>query len=111
MLKLIQELRDTSATLDSIVQAQLMKEDIARLEQVRKLAQVSEGYEDFEKEALFKGWTQGDFRTPELYGTLKPFLRAAHDSLIAQGQNADDRVRQCWIAFNQDRTRKLVGCL
>lgn len=111
MLKLIAELQATAASIDSIVQAQLLKEDAARLERVKELAEKSDDFAGFEKEALYAGWTQGDFRTTELHDTLKPFLKAAYDSLEADGDGADAEVRKLWVEFNQARASKLVGCL
>ena len=111
MLKLIAELRATAASIDSVVQAQLMKEDAARLERLKELAEASDTYEAFEKEALYCGWTQGDFRTPELHDSLVPFLTAAYSSLEQSGADNDAEVRRLWVEFNRDRATKLVGCL
>ena len=44
MLKLIEELKATSARLESVVQAQLLKEDAARLERIKELAETSEDF-------------------------------------------------------------------
>ena len=111
MLKLIEELKETSARLASVVQAQLMKEDVKRLERVVQLADASDEFAEFEKEALYLGWTQGDFRTPELHDSLKPFLSAAYQSVQECGPESDALVRSRWIEFNRDRASKLVGCL
>ena len=111
MLKLIAELKATAASIGSIVQAQLMKEDAARLERIKELAETSGSYDAFEKEALYCSWTQGDFRTPELHGSLVPFLTAAYSSVHDSGDDIDAEVRTRWVEFNRDRASKLVGCL
>ncbi|MEM7429557.1 MAG: hypothetical protein AAF441_26090 [Pseudomonadota bacterium] len=111
MEKLISELRETAASVESIVQAQLLKEDALRLEQLVGLGRTAGNFEQFEKEALYLGWTQGDFRTPELHETLKPFLAAAYTDVSGESGQARALVRSLWIAFSQDRASKLVGCL
>ena len=95
----------------SVVQKQLLREDVERLRRLEELAEAHGSYEDFEHQGLFIGWTQGDFRTAELHATLKPFLKALHQAKHAPSDGADEEVRTCWIAFNQDRSKRLVGCL
>jgi len=73
-MKLLNELRQTADRLDSVFQAQLMREDIERIEKLVEMAKAAKRYDEFEKAGLYLGWTQGDMRTFELTGELKPFL-------------------------------------
>ncbi len=110
-MTLLEELTAVMERTESVVQKQLLREDIARLQHLNGLAEKFPAYEDYEREGLFIGWTQGDFRTTELHGTLKPLLKALHEAIHAAGGTAHEDVRARWIAFNQERSKRLVGCL
>lgn len=110
-MTLSEELKDVMERTQSVVQKQLLVEDIARVRQLEELAEACPSYEEFEHQGLFIGWTQGDFRTAELHASLKPLLRTLHRAINSPGDGGHEEVRTCWIAFNQERSRKLVGCL
>ncbi len=110
-MTLSEELKSVMARTESVVQKQLLVEDVARIERLEELARTHPSYEDFEHQGLFIGWTQGDFRTAELHGSLKPLLRTLHQATQAPTDAAHEEVRECWIAFNQERSQRLVGCL
>ncbi len=111
-MRLLDELRHTADRLDSVFQTQLMREDIARIEELAEMARTQETYEQFEKAGLYLGWTQGDMRTFELTADLRPFLKAIHAAANEPQSDAHDmQVRDTWIAFNQARMAKLIGCL
>lgn len=110
-MTLSEELKKVMARTESVVQKQLLLEDVARVEQLEDLAGTCASYEDFEHRGLFIGWTQGDFRTTELHDTLKPLLRTLHQAIRSPSDAAHAEVRFCWIAFNQERSKRLVGCL
>lgn len=111
-MKLLDELKQTADRLDSVFQAQLMREDIARIHKLAEMARTGDSYEQFEKAGLYLGWTQGDMRTFELTADLRPFLRAVY---MAENENVCDehdwQVREAWVAFNKARMAKLIGCL
>lgn len=111
-MKLLDELRKTADQLESAFQAQLMREDIARIEQLVELARTAATYEDYERAGLYLEWTQGDLRTFELTADLKPFLEAVHATANTAATDATDRqIRDTWITFNTARMNKLIGCL
>ena len=111
-MKLLDELRQTADRLDSVFQAQLMREDIVRIQKLADMARTSDTYEQFEKAGLYLGWTQGDMRTFELTADLKPFLKAVHSAVNEEPSPEHDLlVRETWIAFNKVRMAKLIGCL
>lgn len=110
-MTLSEELKTVRARTQSVVHKQLLLEDIARIERLEELAKTHPSYEAFEREGLFIGWTQGDFRTGELHAWLKPLLRSIHQAINAPSDHVHEEVRACWIAFNQERSKKLVGCL
>ena len=84
---------------------------MVRLQHLNELAEQHPSYEAYEREGLFIGWTQGDFRTTELHDTLKPLLKALHRAKKTPAKGDHEEVRACWIAFNQERSKRLVGCL
>lgn len=111
-MKLLEELEVTVDTLDSVFQAHLMREDIQRIKKLVLLAEKSSSFEDFEKAGFFLGWTQNDFRTTELAGTLKPFLSVFYAAVQDENSACSEAdVKQAWVSFNKDRLNKLVGCL
>ena len=110
-MTLSEELTSVMERTQSVVQRQLLSEDVARVKQLEDLAQNCPTYEEFEHQGLFIGWTQGDFRTAELHGSLKPLLSALHQATRSPSETAYEEVRSCWIAFNQERSKRLVGCL
>ncbi len=110
-MTLSEELKSVLERTESVVQQQLLREDIARIRQLEELARSCPSYEEFEHQGLFIGWTQGDFRTGELHGSLKPLLKALHQAVNAPSDDVHGEVRACWIAFNQERSKRLVGCL
>ncbi|NNF80989.1 MAG: hypothetical protein HKN05_23450 [Rhizobiales bacterium] len=110
-MTLSEELKTVMARTQSVVQKQLLLEDIARIERLEDLAKACPSYEEFEHQGLFIGWTQGDFRTPELHPVLKPLLKTLHQAMHSPSDGAEEEVRTCWITFNQERSKRLVGCL
>lgn len=110
-MTLSEELAAVMERTESVVQKQLLREDVARVEKLEALAGTCPSYEEFEHQGLFFGWTQGDFRTAELHDTLKPLLKSLHAATQAPSAEAHDAVRSHWITFNQERSKRLVGCL
>ena len=111
-MPLIEELERARASETSIFRAQLLKEDIARLTRVAELAETHADRAVFLKHALYIGWTQDDFRTHELKGTLEPLLDAFHAYVRAGRREDDDRT--CWALWERFTTARLdllVGCL
>ncbi len=108
---LSEQLQTAMEQTQSVVQQQLLREDVARVQQLEELAGVHSSYADFEQQGLFLGWTQGDFRTTELHDTLKPLLQSLHGATRNPSEEAYAEVRARWITFNQDRSKRLVGCL
>jgi hypothetical protein len=103
-VKLIVELEKLIALQQSLFQAQLLREDVARLRRLDALAAEAADIEAFRKAGMRLGWTQGDARTHELRGPLLALLDAVYagdEALIAQS----------WEALHRARMEKLVGCL
>ncbi len=99
-------------TEDSMFRAQLLREDIARLQKPHGMAREQPTFEAFAKDGLYIGWTQGDFRTHELKQPIESLLAALYAYETGGRSDAQDRtVRRAWQAFDRDRLEKLVGCL
>jgi hypothetical protein len=97
---------------ESYFRAQLLREDVARLERLRELAAVAPNLEAFKKEGRMIGWTPGDTRTWELQATLDPLLEAFYaGATCGVTADADGRLLAAWRAFDAQRMEQLVGCL
>ena len=97
---------------ESYFRAQLLREDLARLERLKDLAARLPGVEAFKKEGLTIGWTPGDTRSWELKSTLDPFLEAFYAAATrGSGADTDGRLLGAWRAFDAQRMDRLVGCL
>jgi hypothetical protein len=103
-MRLIGDLERRLAGEQSMFQAQLMREDIARLKKLLDLARSAADEGAFVKSGMRIGWTPGDARTAELREPLEAFLRAVH---------AGDEVRiaQTWETLHRARLERLLGCL
>lgn len=94
------------------VAVQLAKEDLARVEQLRELAQTSGDLKSMQKAGLYIGWTKGDFRTHELSEPLKALMSAIYD--FENGRRTpeqNDLIMDIWTAFHTLRLKTLVHCL
>lgn len=103
-MRLIATLESRIAAEGSLFRRQLMKEDVARLRKLLDLKAATKNRDDFMRDGRHVGWTQGDFRTHEVEGTLAPFLEAVFD-----GDEA--AIERLWGPFETDRLEKLTGCL
>ena len=103
-MRLLDDLERLLAREQSLFQAQLLREDIARLHKLRELARSAPDAAAFLKSGMRIGWTQGDARTAELREPLEAFLRAvfaADQALIVR----------TWEALHRARMERLLGCL
>ena len=103
-MRLIGELERRLAGEQSLFQAQLLREDIARLHKLLALARGAADADAFVKAGMRIGWTQGDARTAELREPLEAFLRAVH-------ARDDDGIALGWDALHRVRMERLLGCL
>ena len=111
-MHLAEELSQRLSNEESVFRAQLLREDMARFEKLRSMAQDQPSFEAFEKDGLYIGWTQGDMRTHELRDTILPLLAAYHAYETGGRTDVlDQTLRQAWNAFDKDRMAKLLGCL
>lgn len=105
-MKLIDDLREAASREQSLFAAQLLKEDITRLEKLAHLAETVPDAAGYRKTAMTLGWTPGDLRTFELNPELEAFLTAVFTSA-----KDDSEIDRTWCAFNRRRMDLLVGCL
>ena len=103
-MKLAAVLEQALARAESPFQAQLLREDLARLGRLAALAASTADAEAFVKAGARVGWTPGDARTSELRGALEPFLRALH-------AGDDEGALRAWEALHRLRMERLLGCL
>ena len=97
---------------ESYFRAQLLREDVARLERLRELAGKATTEETFLRDGLLVDWTPAGLRNGELKATLEPLLRAFFAAARGEpGLDADARLLPAWYAFDAQRMDLLVGCL
>jgi hypothetical protein len=111
-MRLIEELERRLSDEQSLFRAQLLREDIARLNKLRELARTAADLTACTKASLHLGWTQGDARTHELRAPLDALTEAvyAYETEPAAGER-EARVIEAWIELHRVRMERLVGCL
>jgi hypothetical protein len=111
-MRLIEELERHVAQEQSLFRAQLLREDLARLNQLRELARAAADAAAYKKRALRIGWTPGDLRTHELRVPLDILLDAvyAYETGTA-GDEQEARIVAAWHELHRIRMERLVGCL
>jgi hypothetical protein len=109
---LIETLRTRAMEEHSPFRRQLLREDVARLEKLRELAQACADLTAFKNAGLRIGWTQGDARTGELRAPLDRLLEAIHAyETGVPGARLEDAIDEAWIEFHRFRMERLLGCL
>lgn len=103
-MRLIEELERRAAREESMFQAQLLREDVARLRKLQQLLQTAKDEDEFKKAGMRVGWTPGDARTGELREPLVALLAAVY-----RGDEA--RIAESWHALHRTRMERLLGCL
>jgi hypothetical protein len=103
-MRLIGDLERRLAGEQSMFQAQLMREDIARLRKLLDLARGAADENAFVKSGMRIGWTPGDARTAEIREPLQAFLRAVH-------AKDEGRIARDWETLHRVRLERLLGCL
>lgn len=111
-MRLIEELERRLGVEQSLFRAQLLREDIARLNKLRELARSAGDVVAYRKASLRLGWTQGDSRTHELRGPLDALIEAVYEYEIGTGGGGQDaRITEAWTELHRTRMERLVGCL
>lgn len=111
-MQLIADLQRHVAQEPGMFRAQLLREDIARLQKLRVLAHSAENLQEFKKAGTRIGWTQGDLRTHELQAPLETLLETvfAHET-GRTGAEQEARIIEAWRELHRTRMERLVGCL
>ncbi len=111
-MKLLTMMRERAKQEESYFRAALLREDVQRLEKLCIIARECETPEQFNKDGLYVGWTQGDLRTGELKEALGPFMAAIYTYQHGDtGDAMEAEILQHWQAFNAARMKILVHCL
>jgi hypothetical protein len=111
-MQLIETLRRRASEEQSLFRAQLLREDVARLERLCQLARATPDLGAFKAAGMRVGWTQGDARTHELRAPLEHLLELvhAHETRAAEAE-LDAGLEQAWLELHRCRMERLVGCL
>jgi hypothetical protein len=111
-MRLIEELERMLGDEQSLFRAQVLREDIARLNGLRVLARTAEDLSACKTASLHMGWTQGDLRTHELRAPLEALVEAVYASEKgAGGGEQEARIVNAWAELYRVRMERLAGCL
>jgi len=111
-MRLIEELEGRVGREESLFRAQLIREDVARLQRLRDIARTAGDVAAYRKAAMRIGWTQGDLRTHELRAPLEALLDAVYAyETGTKGTEEDARIVAAWFELDRTRMERLVGCL
>jgi hypothetical protein len=111
-MRLIDILRQRQEKEESIIQMQILREDIARLSRMRELARSAADAGAYMRAALLLGWTAGNLRTQEIREPLETLAQAVYD--FEKGARGDDQeacIEQAWVTLHRVRMERLMGCL
>jgi hypothetical protein len=112
-MQLLDDMRAALQDEKSMFAAQLLKEDISRLERMLALAKAHSDPSAFAKQAMVLGWTANDMRTFELNPELAAFLDLAYRHVHpgSGGEVNNLAIDRAWAALHKRRIDLLVGCL
>jgi len=111
-MRLLDLLQQWVGEEQSLFRAQLLREDIARLEKLQELARSAADPATFKQRGMRLGWTPGDVRTHEIRAPIERLLEAVY-ALEAEtpGPENEGRVEAAWSELHRTRLERLVGCL
>ena len=111
-MQLLDDLKARLDGEDSMFRAQLLREDIARLERLVALAGESSDYAAFQRAGLYIGWTQNDLLTHRIQAPLERVLAALYAHLSGAGDQAsEDHLCSAWQELETARLERLIKCL
>ncbi len=111
-MRLLDNLKDRLAVEDSMFRAQLLREDIARLERLEELAGTCADRSAFVHAGQYIGWTQNDMMTHRIKEPLERLLSAVYASVVkADGEGHEEELDAAWRELEQARLQRLVKCL
>jgi len=111
-MRLIEELEQRVGREESLFRAQLIREDIARLQRLQEIARTTGDAAAYKKASMRIGWTQGDLRTHELRAPLEVLLDAVYAyETGTRGTEEDAASSVAWFELDRTRMERLVGCL
>ena len=113
-MRLIETLQTSIAGDDSPFRAQLMREDITRLNELCQAAQELNSADALRKVAMQSNWTATQARTDELATEVHALSDAIFQWVSANGQPTDPQesaIEQCWLKLHHQRLETMIGCL
>lgn len=111
-MRLLELLKRRITEEQSPFRAQLLREDVVRLEQLEELARSAEDLAAFKRAGMRIGWTQGDLRTEELRLPLEQLLETVYERVKRPaGAEQEAHLEKAWLELHRVRMERLVGCL
>ncbi len=111
-MSLIDQLERAIDNEESYFRAQLLREDVARLNKLREIARAAVTEESFLHDGFYLDWTPSGLRNADLKPTLEPLLKTFFAAeWTPQDPNHEGRLLRAWQAFDRQRMDLLVGCL
>ena len=111
-MRILDNLREKLEVEDSMFRAQLMREDIARLQRLFELAQESSDCAAFQRAGLYIGWTQNDALTHRIKEPLERLLSVFYARVVDPGGEVhEEALDRAWQELEQARLQRLIKCL
>lgn len=111
-MQLLNDLKARLGSEDSMFRAQLIREDITRLERLVALASESSDFATFQRAGLYIGWTQNDLMTHRIQEPLERMLSALYAHVSGAGTHASESaLRVAWQELEAARLERLIKCL
>jgi|GEM_PF-1991493 len=113
-MRLIETLEASIAGDDSPFRAQLMREDITRINELREAAKELGSANALRNVAIQSNWTATQARTDELACEVHALSDAIFELVSANEQSTDQQesaVEQCWLKLHHQRLETMIGCL
>ena len=111
-MRILDNLKEKLEVEDSMFRAQLMREDIARLQRLVELAKDSSDCAAFQRAGLYIGWTQNDALTHRIKEPLERLLSVFYARAAEPHSEAhEEALDQAWQELEQARLQRLIKCL
>lgn len=111
-MRLVDELERRLDGEQSLFRAQLLREDLARMNRLQELARTALNLAEYKKASMRIAWTQGNLRTHELHAPLEALIEAVYEyETGARSGEQEARIIEAWTELHRTRMERLVGCL
>ena len=111
-IALLEKLRFSAAKDENLFRRQLALEDARRVKKLVDMAKSGMSRDQYMKNGLFIGWTQGDMTTHRIQDEIKMLMATIFNACSLQGGDDDNaEIDKAWAGFVDARLKRLIHCL